>query len=192
MAADKRRREAEKAKMIEEEMHLAEMRSMLKDMGQDPASKTRAELLALTADQLEAEAYAKETAAAKAAEDRRFKRSQELTFLTRALREREQDEMAAWVDARLDADGEYATKQQELVRARSEKLHAQTLVVKARLARMMPFLDAFEETVLTTRETEHALALVSSCFSRPPGPPPPPSFWQPLFESGQPLQWAAR
>lgn len=165
--AVKARRDAERRRAIEDEIHIASVSATLKEMGQDPTSKSREELLKLTTEGLEAEAAEKEAKAAKAAENKHFKKEQELSFLTRALREQEQDALAAWIDARLQADGEYATAQQAAVKERARKLHAETLRVKQRLERMMQHLDGFEATILAKREEEHALALVRAA------PPPP-------------------
>jgi hypothetical protein len=161
LQSDKLRREAERKRLIEEEIHIASVSAFLKTLGQDPASKTREQLLEMTTDSLQREQDEKESKKAEKAESAHFKREQELSFLTRALREKEQDTIASWIDARLEDDGKYATEQQARVVERAEKLHQGTLRVKARLERMMTHLDSFEVSVTAKRAEEHALALVS-------------------------------
>ncbi|CAE7725585.1 eif3a [Symbiodinium sp. KB8] len=160
VAADELRRKNEKIKKLEEEMHIDAVSAALVEAGQDPKSKTHQELLELTVEQVEAEAQRKLVKSMQAAEKRREKRRLEQGFLVRAMREREQDELDAWVAAHMSVDSAYAEKQQELMRLRAEKLHEQTQLVKRRLARMMPFLGGFEDSIFQQRKEAHAAALV--------------------------------
>ena len=174
VAADELRRKNEKIKKLEEEMHIDAVSAALVEAGQDPKSKTHQELLELTVEQVEAEAQRKLVKSMQAAEKRREKRRLEQGFLVRAMREREQDELDAWVAAHMSVDSAYAEKQQELMRLRAEKLHEQTQVVKRRLARMMPFLGGFEDSIFQQRKEAHAAELVRACPRLAPRRATPP------------------
>ncbi len=167
---EQQRRLAERKRLIEEEIHIASVTAYLKSVSRDASSFTREELLEMTVESLQHEQAEKEARSAKRAQESHFKREQELDFFTQALRGKEAEKLQSWIDARLQEDGKYAEQQELSMVERAKKLHADTIVVKERLARMESYIMNFEELVSEKRAAEHEAALVSLyvrvCISR--------------------------
>jgi len=91
----------------------------------------------------------------------RVEQARRVDYLVRALREAERPKVEALLAATLQADELYVRSYNEGQLSKRRAVHDEAMRVKARIARMLPYSDAFEETVLVKRQAEYAKQQVS-------------------------------
>jgi translation initiation factor 3 subunit A len=86
----------------------------------------------------------------------RVEQARRVDYLVRALREAERPKVDALLAATLQTDELYVRSYNETQLERKRAVHDEAMRVKARIARMLPYSDAFEEAVLVKRRAEYA------------------------------------
>ena len=92
----------------------------------------------------------------------RVEQARRVDYLVRALREAERPKVEALLATALQTDELYVRTYNETQLTRKRAVHDEAMRVKARIARMLPYSDAFEEAVLVKRQAEYAKQQVSS------------------------------
>ena len=91
----------------------------------------------------------------------RVEQARRVDYLVRALREAERPKVEALLSATLQAEELFVRTYNETQLSRKRAVHDEAMRVKARIARMLPYSETFEEVVLAKRQAEYAKQQVS-------------------------------
>ena len=86
----------------------------------------------------------------------RVEQARRVDYLVRALREAERPKVEALLSATLQAEELFVRTYNETQLSRKRAVHDEAMRVKARIARMLPYSETFEEVVLAKRQAEYA------------------------------------
>lgn len=91
----------------------------------------------------------------------RVEQARRVDYLVRALREAERPKIESTLAATLEADATYVRTWNEAQLSKKRAIYDAAMKVKASIARMLPYSEAFEEAVLAKRKLEYAKQQVS-------------------------------